>query len=256
VGAPSRAGPAEVVGERGAGHRAGHPVDDLHRTARGGRGEVRVDPVELVERALPLLLAGGELVALGGELGVHRPDLRSQVIVGLVGPVEQCGRPRALARVLRLEQHPEVGARVLVCHRCPPLRDGAQLCPTRFPRLDFLVEGGDLVVEQVVASFDVRVLGGCGGIGIPLGIRGGLPARRAGQQRGRYGRDRADRDENAPNRRKLAHRTSGDASDRAGPLAMRRPNRSRCPQLDRPRMRSCSSPHLVCAAQLTQNTEV
>ena len=162
-------------------------------------------PLSWFERALLLLLPVGELVALGGELGVHRADLRSQVIVGLVGPVEQCGRTCALARVLRLEQHPEVGARVLVCDRCPPLRDGAQLRPTRLPLLDLLVEGGDLVVEQVVASFDVRVLGGGGGVGIPLGVGGGLTACRGGQQRGPRGRHHEGRDENAPNRRKLAH---------------------------------------------------
>ncbi len=82
---------------------------------------------------------------------------------------------------------------------------GAQLGPTRLPLLDFLVEGGDLVVDQVVASFDVRVLGRGGGIGIPLGVGGGLTGRRARQERDPGGRHRADRDENAPNRRKLAH---------------------------------------------------
>src|SRR5205809_970681 len=82
--APSTAGLAPVVRERCAGERARHPVDDLHRTSRGEPGEAGVDPVELVERALPLLLLGGELVALRDKLGVQRAEIGGQAIVGLV----------------------------------------------------------------------------------------------------------------------------------------------------------------------------
>ena len=153
---------------------------------------------------MPLLLLGGELVALRDKLGVQRTEIGGQAIVGLVGPVEQRGRTRAFARVLGLEQDPEVGARVLVRNRCPPLRDGAQLRPTRLPGLDLLLERRDLVAEHPVASLDLRVSGG-GFVGLLPGVGGRLTARRARQQRDRAGRDRAGRDENAPDRRKLAH---------------------------------------------------
>jgi hypothetical protein len=70
--------------------------------------------------------------------------------------------------------------------------------------LDLLVEGGDLIVEQEVAGFDVRVLGGST-VGLLPGIGGRLTARRARLQCDPDSHDRADRDKNAPNRRKLAH---------------------------------------------------
>src|SRR5947207_2393196 len=81
----------------------------------------------------------------------------------------------------------------------PPLRHGAQLRPARLPGLDLLLEGRDLVVELVVASLDLRVLGG-GLVPCLPGVGGGLAARRARQQRDRGGSHGAARDENAPNR--------------------------------------------------------